>query len=146
MVFFEEIDVETVSEDERRAFAFEEIAAIEQIIHNINNLPTDSKALELSKVLSELKGSGYPQVMVFTQFSDTMDYLRDQVVASGYSVMCYSGRGGDGVHFHDKDGHRRDEVRLRWWDQDATTFRKAAIGLDGREDELPDSTLPRDFR
>jgi hypothetical protein len=29
-----------------------------------------------------------------------------------------------GVHFFDKDGHRREEVRLRWWDQTATTFRK----------------------
>jgi hypothetical protein len=37
-------------------------------------------------------------------------------------------------------------VRLRWWDQDATTFRKAALGLEGREDELPNSKLPRDFR
>jgi calcineurin-like phosphoesterase family protein len=52
----------------------------------------------------------------------------------------------EGVHFFDKDGHKREEVRLRWWDQDATTFRKAALGLDGREDELPDSKLPRDFR
>ena len=111
----EEIDIETVSEDERRAFAYEEIAIIAEIIHNINNLPTDSKARELSKVLSELKGSGYPQVMVFTQFTDTMDYLRDQVVASGYSVMCYSGRGGE---VRNSDGTwtsiTRDEVKRRF--------------------------------
>jgi len=52
----------------------------------------------------------------------------------------------DGVHFHDKDGHQRGEVRLRWWDQDATTFRKAAIEMDGREHQLPDKPLPRDYR
>jgi hypothetical protein len=52
----------------------------------------------------------------------------------------------EGIHFFDKDGHKREEVRLRWWDQAATTFRKAALGLDGREYELPDSELPRDFR
>ena len=51
-----------------------------------------------------------------------------------------------GIHFFDKDGHKREEVRLRWWDQDATTFRKAALGMDGREDEIPDSVLPRDYR
>jgi SNF2 family DNA or RNA helicase len=111
----EEIEIETVTEDERRAFAFEEIEAIEKIITNINCLPTDSKALELSKVLRELKGSGYPQVMVFTQFTDTMDYLRDQVVASGYSVMCYSGRGGE---VRNTDGTwtsiTRDEVKRRF--------------------------------
>jgi hypothetical protein len=51
-----------------------------------------------------------------------------------------------GIHFSDKDGHRREEVRLRWWDQDATTFRRGALGMDGREDEIPDSKLPRDYR
>ncbi|MBR0761574.1 helicase-related protein [Bradyrhizobium japonicum] len=111
----EEIDVETVSEDEHSAFAYEEIATIDAIIDEVNALPTDSKALELAKVLSELKGSGYPQVMVFTQFTDTMDYLRDQVVASGYSVMCYSGRGGE---VRNSDGTwtsiTRDEVKRRF--------------------------------
>jgi hypothetical protein len=52
----------------------------------------------------------------------------------------------EGIHFSDKDGHERKEVRLCWWDQDATTFRKAALGMEGREHELPDSKLPRDFR
>jgi hypothetical protein len=51
-----------------------------------------------------------------------------------------------GIHFCDKDGHKREEVRLRWWDQNATTFRKAALGMEGREDEIPDSQLPRDYR
>ncbi|WP_076863822.1 metallophosphoesterase [Bradyrhizobium mercantei] len=52
----------------------------------------------------------------------------------------------EGIHFLDKDGHKREEVRLRWWDEAATTFRGAALSMDGREDELPDSALPRDFR
>jgi hypothetical protein len=51
----------------------------------------------------------------------------------------------NGIHFLDKDGHRRDEVRLRWWDNSATTFRTAALGLDGREQELPDTQLPTNF-
>jgi hypothetical protein len=45
----------------------------------------------------------------------------------------------------DTDGHERREVRIKWWDADATTFRKAAIGVDDRLDELPDSDLPVDF-
>jgi hypothetical protein len=53
----------------------------------------------------------------------------------------------EGIHFSDKDGHERKEVRLCWWDQDATTFRKAALGLEEREKKkLPDSKLPRDYR
>ena len=81
----------------------------------IKRLPTDTKAVELSNVLNELKGSGYPQVMVFTQFTDTMDYLRDQLVAPAKSVMCFSGRGGE---VRNTDGSlaliTRDEVKRRF--------------------------------
>jgi hypothetical protein len=45
----------------------------------------------------------------------------------------------------DTDGHERREVRIKWWDADATTFRKAAIGVDDRLDELPDTDPPVDF-
>lgn len=111
----EEIDIESVSEDERRALAFEEIATIETIVDDIKRLPTDSKAIELTKVLSELKGSGYPQVMVFTQFTDTMNYLRDLLAGAGNSVMCFSGRGGE---VRNSDGTwaliTRDEVKRRF--------------------------------
>ncbi len=111
----EEIDIETVSEYERRALAFEEISTIGTIVDEIKRLPTDSKAVELSRVLYEIKGSGYPQVMVFTQFTDTMDYLRDQLVGAGNSVMCFSGRGGE---VHNTDGTwtliTRDEVKRRF--------------------------------
>jgi hypothetical protein len=48
--------------------------------------------------------------------------------------------------FTDKHGHRRQEVRLRWWDPLATTFRQAAIGMDERRGELPDDELPIDYR
>ena len=51
-----------------------------------------------------------------------------------------------GMSFLDKGGHKRQEVRLRWWDPHATTFKQAAIGLDDRLEELPDVKLPTDFR
>jgi hypothetical protein len=51
-----------------------------------------------------------------------------------------------GKSFLDKDGHKREEVRIRWWDAHATTFRKAAIGMDDRLEELPNSELPTDYR
>jgi hypothetical protein len=51
-----------------------------------------------------------------------------------------------GTHFFDKDGHGRGEVRLRWWDQNAITFRKAALGMEGKQNEIPDSRLPTDCR
>jgi hypothetical protein len=51
-----------------------------------------------------------------------------------------------GMSFLDKGGHKRQEVRLRWWDPHATTFKQAAIGLDDSLEELPDVKLPTDFR
>ena len=103
------------SGDERRALAFEEIATIDSIIEKIKRLPTDTKAVQLSIVLDELMGSGYPQVMVFTQFTDTMDYLREQLVSAGKTVMCFSGRGGEA---RGSDGGwtliTRDEVKRRF--------------------------------
>lgn len=53
-----------------------------------------------------------------------------------------------GVHFHDKDGHLRREVRLAWWDIEATTFRDAALPMKGLDlaaipnEPLPASALP----
>ena len=51
----------------------------------------------------------------------------------------------DGRFFHDKDGHLRREARLRWWNPDATTFRRAALGMEGRELDLPEDPVPADF-
>jgi Calcineurin-like phosphoesterase len=43
-----------------------------------------------------------------------------------------------GMSFLDKGGHTRQDVRLRWWDRHATTFKQAAIGVDDIRGELPD--------
>lgn len=51
-----------------------------------------------------------------------------------------------GKTFLDGGGHIRQDVRLRWWDTGATTFRQAAIGVDDIRGELPDVELPIDFR
>ena len=37
----------------------------------------------------------------------------------------------DGLSFKDENGTTRYNVRIRWWDANATTFRKAAQGWDG---------------
>lgn len=50
-----------------------------------------------------------------------------------------------GMSFHDKEGHRRTDVRLRWWDEQAKTFRSAAMGMEGEEHNLPDHDIPHDY-
>ena len=51
-----------------------------------------------------------------------------------------------GVSFVDASGNKREEVRLRWWDPNATTFRKAAIGVDDQLEKLPDDRITTAFQ
>jgi hypothetical protein len=51
-----------------------------------------------------------------------------------------------GMSFVDKSGHERHEVRLRWWDPDATTFKRAAVGIDDRLEDLPDEEITTEFQ
>jgi hypothetical protein len=50
------------------------------------------------------------------------------------------------MSFVDKSGHERHEVRLRWWDPEATTFKRAAVGIDDRLEELPDDEITTEFQ
>jgi hypothetical protein len=50
-----------------------------------------------------------------------------------------------GHFFSDKDGFKRKDVRIRWWDPEAVTFRNAALGMGGREASLPDLPITTDF-
>jgi diadenosine tetraphosphatase ApaH/serine/threonine PP2A family protein phosphatase len=47
-----------------------------------------------------------------------------------------------GQSFLDKDFIARERVRVRWWDQSATTYRSAAMLSPTQSAELPDVTIP----
>lgn len=51
----------------------------------------------------------------------------------------------DGVYFEDAYGIRRDHVRRRWWDDNATTYRRAALLPEMQARLLPDDPLPSDL-
>jgi len=52
----------------------------------------------------------------------------------------------DGHSFQDKDGHTRHEVRIKWWDTDATNYRDLAIMPEHIRQKLPDIKLESDLR
>ena len=117
----EEIDSDAISEQERKALASEEIASIGTLVDDIRRLPVDTKAKTVVEILKELQATGYPQAMVFTQFTDTMDFLREHLAGQGgFSVMCFSGRGGE-VRSTDAVWKTisRDEVKRRFRERDA---------------------------
>ena len=51
-----------------------------------------------------------------------------------------------GHAFLDKDDRRRTRVRLRWWDDQATTFRTAAMLPAEERAALPDTPIPAHAR
>lgn len=55
----------------------------------------DTKATRLIEDLNAALAT-YSSVVVFTQYTDTMEYVRTRLVTAGYGrVGCYSGRGGE---------------------------------------------------
>ena len=48
--------------------------------------------------------------------------------------------------FLDKDGHLRQNVRIRWWDTAATRYRQLAILNDDLREQVPDVVVPEDER
>ena len=70
-------DADEIAELEQRALAAEEAHDIGHLLAGIDRLPPDSKLEILKGVLRELKEAGFAQTMVFTQFTDTMDFLRE---------------------------------------------------------------------
>ncbi len=92
------MDSDDASKLERKALKLEEADRIRQLISAKQSLPpTDTKAKSLLTVIRNLKDEGYPQVIVFTQYTDTLDSLRMRVGREfGMpSILCFSGRGGE---------------------------------------------------
>ncbi|MCC6497549.1 MAG: helicase, partial [Propionibacteriaceae bacterium] len=76
----------------------------------------------LRDVLPGLRAAGYQQAIVFTQYTDTMDFLRGCLQNTDLRVLCYSGRGGERLGL-DKLWHpcSRDDVKRE--------FRKGAADV-----------------
>jgi hypothetical protein len=71
----------------------------------------------------------------------SMEYRAIETLIKGIEILLPTGH-----HFHDKEGHQRDEVRTRWWDITANTYRTAAIIGRAERDALPDMPIPESAR
>ena len=114
-------DADEIAELEQRALAAEEAQDIDHLLAGIDRLPPDSKLKSLKDVLAELSEAGFAQTMVFSQFTDTMDFLREALRGEpGPRLMCFSGRGGE---IPTADGGwrtiSRDEAKRRFRDGEA---------------------------
>jgi hypothetical protein len=70
-----------------------EITELRDFLHNLAWLTHDSKRNRLEQ---DIKSSlnKHETVVIFTQYTDTMDYLRDQLAQVYNRIACYSGRRG----------------------------------------------------
>ena len=115
------LDADEVEELEREALAAEEEADIESLLARIGQLPPDSKLGSLKSILAELRQDGYRQAMIFTQYTDTMDFLRGKILkGTDQKLMCFSGRGGE-IPSGDGSWRRisRDDAKRRFRDGEA---------------------------
>ena len=114
-------DIDELCALESQALAAEEQGEIDALLRQITALPPDSKLARLVETLDELSRDAYGQVMVFTQYTDTMDFLRGTLRAQGYRLLCFSGRGGE-IPIGNRDEWRiidREQVKRRFRDGDA---------------------------
>ena len=114
-------DAEAAARAEKKALAVEEEGALAALFEAAAQLPPDSKVQALRRELAALGRDGYGQAMVFTMFTDTMDFLRDELSRDGgLRILCFSGRGGEA---RNRDGGwdaiSRDEARRRFRDGEA---------------------------
>jgi SNF2 family DNA or RNA helicase len=109
------MDADEADALEQAALNREEQSAIQQLIDAIRALPPDTKAGRLLIELRWLRDRGYRQAILFTQYTDTLDFLRDLLVNDfGAGVLCFSGRGGERLDNGGWQGISRDEVKRQF--------------------------------
>ncbi len=127
---------EDVAEAADTALRLEEMGDIRRLMRMAKRLPPDSKLGELQRILGNLRGKRgkASQVMVFTQYTDTIDFLREELRKdTSLRLMCFTGRGGEVPHAGGLwRAITRDEAKRRFRDGEADVLlctEAAAEGL-----------------
>ena len=112
------MDADGITAAERKALEVEESTEIRRLLDMAERLPPDSKLDELRSILRELRGptGRYVHMMIFSQYTDTIDFLREELGKErGLRLMCFTGRGGE-VPGGDGSWHSisRDEAKRRF--------------------------------
>lgn len=90
-------DLEGMQSAFQEASLQEELDAIGVLLDQARPLVGhDSKGAEFLKAIAELQAQGYKQVIVFSQYTDTVDALKQLLISAGRtSLMAFTGRGGE---------------------------------------------------
>lgn len=92
----EQLSADEASDLENEALVVEEENEINSLLKDIAMLGTDTKAIEAIKQLEEAFKEGYDSAIVFTQYTDTLDFLKEFLADRlSMPIGTYSGRGGE---------------------------------------------------
>jgi hypothetical protein len=69
----------------------------------------------------------------------TWQYTAIETLLKGKEIGLKSG-----ASFKDKDGNVRHNIRVRWWDQQATTYKEIFMGPDSAKTHIPDDEITGD--
>jgi len=93
----EVMDAEEAEALATEALVAEEQQSIKDLLKQIAKVGANTKARVLVEQLALAWDDGYDSAIVFTQYTDTMDWLKEHLATEmpGKKIACYSGRGGE---------------------------------------------------
>lgn len=96
-IYNEEAEQEAYREDSAFIPDLEEEAYyVTQLLGRLGSLTSDTKLDRLRETLDDIFMRGVEKVIIFTQYYDTLEYLRDALSAKYQGkIVCYSGKGGE---------------------------------------------------
>lgn len=78
-----------------------------------------------------------PELLRKASTKGCWEYAAIETLLKGVELPLPEGHEG----FRDKDGTRRFDVRVAWWDGKATTYREAFIGLESERENIPNDPV-----
>lgn len=96
-IYSEDAEQEAYREDRDFVPDMEEEAEyVIRLLRRLGSLTSDTKLDRLREMLDDIFMRGIEKVIVFTQYYDTLEYLRDELSAKYHGkIACYSGKGGE---------------------------------------------------
>lgn len=78
-----------------------------------------------------------PELLVAASRPGSAEFVALESICKGLEIKLPTG-----VSYLDAEGTERTSSRVRWWDETANTYRKAALLPPAQSDQLPDTPLP----
>jgi len=78
-----------------------------------------------------------PELILHASRKGSWEFTAVETICKGPEVEL-----PEGFTFQDSEGKPRHEVRVKWWQDDLSTYRQAAIGPPGDMDLVPDLPMP----